>query len=66
MLLEVKNLKKYFPVGHKKLLRAVDDVTLSIEKGEDPRPGRRVRLRKVHARPHRHRPVRAHGRPDPL
>ena len=34
MLLEVKNLKKYFPVGHKKLLRAVDDVTLSIEKGE--------------------------------
>ena len=34
MLLEVKNLKKYFSVGHKKLLRAVDDVTLSIEKGE--------------------------------
>ena len=44
MLLEVKNLKKYFPVGHKKLLRAVDDVTLSIEKGEIGRASCRERV----------------------
>jgi oligopeptide transport system ATP-binding protein len=34
MLLEVTELKKYFPVGHGKSLRAVDGVTFSIEKGE--------------------------------
>ena len=36
-ILEVQNLKKYFPVrsGFKKLtLKAVDDVSFSIEKGE--------------------------------
>ena len=32
-LLEVRNLKKYFPVK-KQFLRAVDDVSFSIEKGE--------------------------------
>lgn len=36
--IEVRNLKKYFPVrgsfGRKKLVRAVDDVTLSIYQGE--------------------------------
>ncbi|MEG1857123.1 MAG: ABC transporter ATP-binding protein [Pseudoflavonifractor sp.] len=34
MLLEVKDLKKYFKVGHKAYLKAVDGITLSIEKGE--------------------------------
>lgn len=34
MLLEVKNLKKYFKVGHKTYLKAVDNVSFSIEKGE--------------------------------
>jgi len=38
-MVELQNLKKYFPVGSgflqkKKQLRAVDDVSLSIEKGE--------------------------------
>lgn len=34
MLLEVKNLKKYFKVGRGSYLKAVDDVSFSIEKGE--------------------------------
>ncbi|TCP29750.1 oligopeptide transport system ATP-binding protein [Scopulibacillus darangshiensis] len=33
-LLEVKNLKKYFNVGHKEVLKAVDDVSFTIYKGE--------------------------------
>jgi oligopeptide transport system ATP-binding protein len=32
--LEVRNLKKYFSAGKGKVLKAVDDVTLSIRKGE--------------------------------
>lgn len=34
MLLEVKNLKKYFKIGHNAYLKAVDNVSFSIEKGE--------------------------------
>ncbi len=34
MLLEVKNLKKHFKVGRDKYLKAVDDVSFSIKKGE--------------------------------
>ena len=33
-LLDVKNLKKYFQVGNKQTLKAVDDVTLQIYRGE--------------------------------
>jgi oligopeptide transport system ATP-binding protein len=33
-LVEVKNLKKYFNVGNDKILKAVDDVSFSIKKGE--------------------------------
>lgn len=33
-LLEVKNLKKYFPAGKKGVLQAVDDVSFDIYKGE--------------------------------
>jgi oligopeptide transport system ATP-binding protein len=33
-LVEVIDLKKYFPVSHKQLVRAVDGVTFSIERGE--------------------------------
>ena len=33
-LVQVKNLKKYFRVGHKQLLKAVDDVSFSIKRGE--------------------------------
>lgn len=31
VVLEVKNLKKYFPVGHKRVLKAVDDVSFTIQ-----------------------------------
>ena len=34
VLLDLKNLKKYFDVGNKKILKAVDDVSLQIYKGE--------------------------------
>ncbi|WP_373217558.1 ABC transporter ATP-binding protein [Ruminococcus sp. 5_1_39BFAA] len=34
VLLDVKNLKKYFTVGQNQTLKAVDDVTLQIYKGE--------------------------------
>ena len=33
-MIEVKNLKKYFNVGKNKVLKAVDDVSFYIEKGE--------------------------------
>ena len=33
-LVQVKNLKNYFRVGHKQLLKAVDDVSFSIKRGE--------------------------------
>ncbi|AAK81551.1 oligopeptide transport system ATP-binding protein [Clostridium acetobutylicum] len=34
VLIEVKNLKKYFNVGHNAILKAVDDVSFTIKKGE--------------------------------
>jgi oligopeptide transport system ATP-binding protein len=34
VILEVKNLKKYFRVGRRSTLKAVDDVTFSVHKGE--------------------------------
>ena len=35
VLLEVKNLKKYFPTGEKgKTVKAVDDISFQIYKGE--------------------------------
>lgn len=34
VILEVKNLKKYFRVGRKRILKAVDDVSFSVKKGE--------------------------------
>ena len=34
ILIEVKNLKKYFQVGKHATLKAVDDVSFSIRKGE--------------------------------
>lgn len=33
-IFEVKNLKKYFPIGKNEVLKAVDDITLDIYKGE--------------------------------
>lgn len=33
-LLEVKNLKKYFKVGNNKILKAIDDVSFDIKRGE--------------------------------
>ena len=34
IILEVKNLKKYFKIGNKDVLKAVDDVSFAIKKGE--------------------------------
>ncbi len=34
VILEVKNLKKYFKVGNKDILKAVDDVSFTIKEGE--------------------------------
>lgn len=34
IILEVKNLKKYFPAGRRHMLKAVDDVSFTIHKGE--------------------------------
>lgn len=34
IILEVKNLKKYFPVGKNAVLKAVDNVSFSIERGK--------------------------------
>jgi oligopeptide transport system ATP-binding protein len=34
ILLSVRGLKKYFSLGHKKVLKAVDDVSIDIYKGE--------------------------------
>lgn len=33
-LIEVKNLKKYFRVGDKNLLHAIDGVSFSVQRGE--------------------------------
>ena len=33
-LLRVEHLKKYFPAGKKQVLKAVDDVSFTIAKGE--------------------------------
>ena len=33
-LIEMKNLKKYFPMKQKQVLKAVDNVTMDIHKGE--------------------------------
>ena len=32
-ILEVKNLKKYFDVGPRQVLKAVDDISFSIKRG---------------------------------
>ena len=34
LMLEVQHLKKYFPAGHKAVLKAVDDVSFEIARGE--------------------------------
>lgn len=34
MYIEIKHLKKYFPLGGDKVLKAVNDVTLDVKKGE--------------------------------
>lgn len=33
-ILQVEHLKKYFPAGGRKVLRAVDDVSFSVQEGE--------------------------------
>ena len=33
-LVEVKNLRQYFNVGHKQQLKAVDDISFALRRGE--------------------------------
>lgn len=47
VLLDVQHLKKYFEVGKNQTLKAVDDVTLQIFKGETRACGR-VRMWKIY------------------
>lgn len=51
ILIEAKNLKKYFKVGANSQLHAVDGVNFKIKRGHHTGRGGRVRLRQVHAGP---------------
>ena len=57
-LVEITNLDKYFPIkagvlatARSARVHAVDGVSFAVCRGRDARPGRRVRLRQVDARP---------------
>ena len=69
-ILDVENLKKHFKIGGgffggKALtIRAVDDVSFSVQAGRDLRAGRRVRLRQDHARSDDHPALRPDRRQD--
>ena len=56
VLFSVSHLKKYFQVGNHATLKAVDDVSFEIYKG-DTWNGWRVRMWKDDVRPYLHRPV---------
>ena len=49
--------------SHHEVVHALDGVSLSIQRGETVGPGRRDRLRQVHARPRDRRPLHAHRGP---
>ena len=57
VLFSVSHLKKYFQVGNHATLKAVDDVSFEIYKGETLGIGWRVRMWKDDVRPYLHRPV---------
>lgn len=57
VLFSVQHLKKYFQVGKNATLKAVDDVSFEIYKGETPGNGWRVRLWKNHLRTYLYRSV---------
>lgn len=62
-ILEVKNLCKYFYLGkNKPPMKAVDDVSFYIEKGETVGLVGESRLRKDDDRTHHHPPVSADER----
>ena len=46
-LLQVEHLKQYFTIGKGKTVKAVDDISFAIRRGETFWPGRRIRLWKV-------------------
>ena len=68
VLAEVRHLKMHFPIPSGKLfargglLKAVDDVSFTMRRGRDARPGRRVGLGKVDGRSLPARPLQAHRR----
>ena len=47
ILIEAVHLKKFFPTS-RGTLHAVDDVSFSIEKGENHGSGRGIGMRKIH------------------
>lgn len=59
VLLDVQHLKKYFEVGKNQTLKAVDDVTLQIYKGETLGLVGRVRMWKIHIWKNSHPSLRA-------
>ena len=69
VLLEVNNLKMYFPVTSGMLfqrtvayVKAVDDVSFTVKKGETLGSGGRKRLRQDHHWPLHPAALQAHGR----
>ena len=50
-ILQVEHLTKHFPAGKGSVVHAVDDVSFTLRKGRDLRPGGGVRLRQEHAAP---------------
>ena len=53
ILIQAKNIKKYFPTSDRsKVVKAVDDISFDIYKGETLGVVGGIRLRKIHHGPH--------------
>ena len=65
-LLEVRHLKKYFPAAGGATVKAVDDVSFTIYKGETLGMVGESGLRQDHLRAHRHGGVSQKRRRGPL
>lgn len=61
-ILEIKNLCMEFPAGKKKTVKALNNVTFDIYKGENFGSGGRERLRKDHLGPYSDPPLQSHLR----
>lgn len=64
-ILDVEHLSMHFTTkkrGKTSVVKAVDDVSFYVERGETFGAGGGIRLRKDHHRPHHHPSVRSHQR----